>query len=377
MDPTHRQFALVFLTAALFLTTVYLYHDILSSAMATSRPHLGPDRQTPRMKPKYAYTTFLSPPTFKGTTEHQNDTNYDAFALKDPYFVSVRVLNYQILHAQETRTRLGIPFVVLTMPRVPQVQLDVLRKEGATIVTVEPLDIPDLFDKSFIESSRFKDVLAKLRLWQLTDYTKVLFLDADTFLLRNLDGIFDDPRYSTVMTTLPRPNGTDGLPVTEGDESNRPVMRPPEKYIMAASTDTWGPQIEWEIPGNKPQIFCACFMLFAPSEQMFQYYKYILTGPEAPPNAAYPEQDLLWKVHAPESRMPWIRIPIEWSANDGRVVHQFEGVRSLHVKGWKEAKNNDELGNAADPPTKKMWQGYVSEMEWFWRKNGHRRRRVK
>lgn len=52
--------------------------------------------------------------------------------------------------------------------------------------------------KDCITKSRFRDVLSKLRLWQLTQYGK----DADTILLAPLDPIFTDPEISRPMSTL-------------------------------------------------------------------------------------------------------------------------------------------------------------------------------
>jgi alpha-N-acetylglucosamine transferase len=40
------------------------------------------------------------------------------------------------------------------------------------------------------------DNFAKLRLWQLTDYERVVFLDADTLMLRNCDKLFGYPEFS-------------------------------------------------------------------------------------------------------------------------------------------------------------------------------------
>lgn len=39
------------------------------------------------------------------------------------------------------------------------------------------------------------DNFAKLRLWQLTDYDRVVFLDADTLMLRNCDKLFGYPEF--------------------------------------------------------------------------------------------------------------------------------------------------------------------------------------
>ena len=39
------------------------------------------------------------------------------------------------------------------------------------------------------------DNFAKLRLWQMTDYNSVVFLDADTLVLRNIETLFDYPQF--------------------------------------------------------------------------------------------------------------------------------------------------------------------------------------
>jgi len=36
----------------------------------------------------------------------------------------------------------------------------------------------------------------KIRLWQLTDYEKIIFIDSDIFVLRNLDILFNFPQMS-------------------------------------------------------------------------------------------------------------------------------------------------------------------------------------
>jgi alpha-N-acetylglucosamine transferase len=40
------------------------------------------------------------------------------------------------------------------------------------------------------------DNFAKLRLWQLTDYDKIVFIDADAIVLRNIDKLFEYPEFS-------------------------------------------------------------------------------------------------------------------------------------------------------------------------------------
>jgi len=296
---------------------------------------------------KYAYATFLGPPT---------GSSFGSDPDTEPYFTSVRLLNYQVLHAPNTHTRLPppIPFLVLTLPSVPALQLATLAAEGATIVPVQPLDLPPTFDQSAIKRSRFRDVLAKLRLWQLTQYDKILALDADTLILSPLDSIFDDPHLSAPMPTL------------QNDSSLTDLRTPlPSTYLLSASADTWGSQAEW-IKSNHPAYLCACFMLLRPSDAIFAYYEWVLNQPEARFKAYYPDQDLLIYAHRPEGAMPWRRVPVNWSMNDGEAPDELKmaenSVKSLHVKGWKGADG----GNVGSEKVKKLWKDRVDEMERYY-----------
>ncbi len=63
-----------------------------------------------------------------------------------------------------------------------------LEQERATIVSIEKLG------SNWLQplTDRWKDLMAKLRLWELVQYDRILFLNADKYLLKPLDGAFDD-----------------------------------------------------------------------------------------------------------------------------------------------------------------------------------------
>lgn len=355
MSPASRRFYLVLLYASLFSLLIYLFpvnpsHSLTKLQTSFSLPKW-------KSKEKFAYATFLGPPTSEDLPDIATTSPSSPHFLHDPYFESVRLLAYQIKHAEKTRTKMkNVPFLVLALPEVPENQIKTLEAEGAAVIRMEPLDLPEAFDKDFIINSRFRDVLSKLRLWQLVEYDKILYLDADSFLLANLDEIFRDTKLSGLMRTHPS-NRT----VADEDSS---AVEPPETYLMAASSDTYGDQTEWEEPGHINYL-CACFMLFAPSQALFEYYISVLNGPDTPQNAAYPEQDLLIYVHRQEGRMPWRRIPVGWSANDGEMNDELTllgGVKSLHVKGWRGAEG----GNVANEKYRVIWRELVAEMEQFY-----------
>ena len=49
-------------------------------------------------------------------------------------------------------------------------------------------------------NKRWRDIMSKLRAWELMEYSRILMLDGDTILQRPLDGIFGDPDANIVNT---------------------------------------------------------------------------------------------------------------------------------------------------------------------------------
>ena len=100
-------------------------------------------------------------------------------------------------------------------------------------------------------------------------------------------------------------------------------------------------------------------MLLQPSAELFAYYEWVLRRPEAPFAAAYPDQDLLIYAHRADGPLPWRRIPIAWSANDGEWAGR---ARSLHVKAWWGAKGANIAGQER---VRVIRDGLLREMEAF------------
>ncbi|MEQ5872175.1 glycosyltransferase family 8 protein [Sagittula sp. NFXS13] len=100
--------------------------------------------------------------------------------------------------------------VVLHTGGVPSEALDPLMALGAKMIAVDHLPVSDAFNAAHAkqeihgknpftkgEKPAFHtplDNFCKLRLWQLP-YGRVVFLDADTLVLRNIDVLFDYPEF--------------------------------------------------------------------------------------------------------------------------------------------------------------------------------------
>ena len=168
----------------------------------------SPSISSPDSKSPYAYVTLLAP-----NPKLDNKTLPDD---EDEYFVGTRVLAYQLLHAPKTGTNTSIPFVVLATPDIAESKLERLRRDGATVKVIER--ISESWMKPGLE--RWRDMMSKLRMLELTQFDKVLFMDADMYIAERMDGIFTDP---TTELLAPNPK----LAV----EDEGPL---PESYIFSA-----------------------------------------------------------------------------------------------------------------------------------------------
>ncbi|TID26770.1 Copper-transporting ATPase [Venturia nashicola] len=290
-------------------------------------PHV--DHSGPR-----AYATFLS--------TRITDPNED-----DAYFTAARVLAYQFLRHESTKTNLNIPFIVLVAPHVTAEKQKILADEGATVIPVDLLE-PDA-ETNWIRpgEERFIDQFTKLRLWTLTQYERILYLDADMLLMKSLDGIWDEPVANQISQTLP------------SDIESRYDDLLPENYTMVGVSDS-GAAIH-PFPPLMTHQLNGGFFLMRPSLQLYQYYVKLLNTPYSF-DSGLMEQSLLNLAHNYRSRMPWVHFPPgKWNVNWPSWRDVEGGAATLHDKFWS-------AGNAAwiDRRLVEMWWRRQGEMEGFW-----------
>jgi hypothetical protein len=108
-------------------------------------------------------------------------------SLKDPYYMAIHSLIYRILWSSRSRTEI-YPFIVFVGEFVTPEQRQLLRGAGAIVRELAPLEwnpnVPGV-------QARWKDLFAKLNMWNQTDFSRILFLDADAFPTTNIDAMFD------------------------------------------------------------------------------------------------------------------------------------------------------------------------------------------
>jgi alpha-N-acetylglucosamine transferase len=299
----------------------------------------------PRKPSKYAYVIFLSDDVVP-----ESQTNMD----EDLYFVATRILLYQLIHAPETRTKLYDVVVVVT-PSVREEKRQRIRDDGAIIHELEHLD------NGWIKAGehRWDSQMQKYRVFQMTQYERVLLMDSDEVLQANIDGVFEDP-----AAVVRKPNTT-GITPLKGEAPY------PEEYLIGAmgelaKTHKYPPEGPEDFYRNGG-YFNAGFMLFKPSQAVFEYLvaftkientkkedgSWLLFDP------AFSEQELLNYVHRRDGPMPWSQLDPLWMLHLGVAADMDKKPKGLHQKWWTEPEQGG--------PSTKLWlETWKWRMEAFW-----------
>ena len=117
------------------------------------------------------------------------------------------------------------------VPRVAMVTADIsltarakLEHQGWEVRLVGAISNPT--PDSLLMFARFGPVFTKLRAWELTDFDRVVLLDADTLVLKNVDDLFERPGFAAAPDFF--------LP----DRFNSGVM------VIPPSLETFGKMVE-------------------------------------------------------------------------------------------------------------------------------------
>lgn len=278
-----------------------------------------------------AYATFLSAPD-------------DGSSGGNSYFLGARVLAYSLLHDGNTSTTRNLPLLVLVTPDVPFAFRDRLTLDGATIIEVPHIHT----DWIKPGDSRWRDVLAKLQLFNLTAYRKICFLDADTLITGHLDGVFEDAGVRPQYTR------------EDAEQIHTDEASLPGTYSFAAHSEALG-FYEHKIPPKPHGYLNSGFFVLSPSTTLFNYYLSLLKASVGPArfSGKFPEQDLLNYAHRWNGNMPWKQlVDWRWNVNWPTRRDLEAGARSFHAKYW-EPKGT----GGHDDVLWEMWQQKKRNME--------------
>ncbi|PVH94730.1 glycosyltransferase family 8 protein [Periconia macrospinosa] len=257
----------------------------------------------------------------------------------DKYFISARMLVWQLLHSPRTRSRRNVDVVILVTPSVSESRRRVLEADGAII---QPIDFLRKEWGEFRET-RWEDMLAKLRGWEMTQYSRVAMLDTDIILREPIDHIFDD-EATQFKKTLSIDN------VRNKPPQGAPPL--PDSYVLAGVGETFSPEHPfppfWDgdsVDGGlyKKGYFNGGFLVFSPSKTMFEYFVWMIKTPNSF-IAELAEQNLLNVVHDWNGPAPWQTLNSTWNIMYPNDDDLKGGLRTMHQK-WFENPKADEKKN--------------------------------
>ena len=153
-----------------------------------------------------------------------------------------------------------------------------MTSEGATVIPIELLNPEEHWVHPANEG--WIDQFAKLRLFAMTQYERILYVDADMLFTRSLDPIFNEPMVQTPQQTKTDPSQV------KLDEAALP-----SSYVFLGVLDKKG-----AFPNGG-------FWLIRPDEELFRYYTSVMNIKDRF-DSAFMEQSLLAYAHREEGNMP-------------------------------------------------------------------------
>eukprot|EP00035_Acanthoeca_spectabilis_P015011 m.295502 g.295502 ORF g.295502 m.295502 type:complete len:353 (+) comp16262_c0_seq4:177-1235(+) len=94
--------------------------------------------------------------------------------------------------AEQIQSKTAPDLCILALPRVSKELRAFATTQGIRVVDVAPIHVPNV-------PSQYTDSFVKFRIWERTEYTKVVMLDTDILALKNADELFDKPELSAPM----------------------------------------------------------------------------------------------------------------------------------------------------------------------------------
>ncbi|KAF2156491.1 glycosyltransferase family 8 protein [Myriangium duriaei CBS 260.36] len=280
------------------------------------RTHIRGDNAAPEavhlqgVKSKYAVATLL--------TDIPKDTDYST----NNYFIATRILAYQLLHDPDTRLKdHNVPFIVMVTQKIPEPARERLRKDGAIVV-----EAPLLHAKWLKPNiPEWADLMTKLRLWELVDFERILYLDADVVLAARLDDIFNDPAIKE-QVTLDKS--------VSWPQNPAPV---PKTYVFGGNAENthnhqFPPSQDGRDWPNKAYLN-AGFLVLRPDLDLLRYYISILHMPGSF-DSSLCEQNLINAVHRVEGNMPWRQVNTSFNVHYPTMDDVRKGAKSVHAKWW-------------------------------------------
>ena len=249
------------------------------------------------------------------------------------------------MHQPETRSNTSIPYVVVVSTEVSPSKRARLEKDGATVVVVDPISDPEWLNTR----QQYHGVMTKLRVFQQTEYEKMLYVDTDMLITRRMDAIFEDEGTKIQESQKDKDNQNETVPL-------------PSSYVLAGQAQQID-RVHRYPPDPALDWMCSGFMVFKPSQEMFDYYLSIMERKDSF-DPMYPDQNLLNYAHRRDGPMPWTDVYYKWTSTYPTIKEYAMGAASLHEKYWLDFNRVEDEGQDV---LGAMWLKVKHDMKAFYR----------
>ena len=176
--------------------------------------------QPPSLRPLPAPATFSQRPCWRARSEDVREEcdggdrcAYVTLVLNDRFCVYAYVLYHSLLASGTV-----MPLVVLCGPSVSDSNMQRLESHGMIVQRVQPFPYPARYRVAESDTETRKSLrFTKLEAWRLTQYRKVVMIDTDTMVLRNIDALFTCPSATAAADQGAPGNFNSGLFVLQPD----------------------------------------------------------------------------------------------------------------------------------------------------------------
>jgi len=186
----------------------------------------------------------------------------------------------QTLHKSLRLSGSRYPLVVMVTENIEPAIAAQLKAEGCVIVAVSALN-PQSDLAHHYASARFSEVWTKLRAWQLTDYQRLVFLDADMLVLQNMDELFD--------IELPI-NGIAACHACRCNPNN--IATYPQSWVPENCFYSWQDR-QQPAPEHLDAYLNAGFLVLTPDAEVFKQLERKIAAIDDLSRYQFSEQDLL------------------------------------------------------------------------------------
>lgn len=221
------------------------------------------------------------------------------------YFNALRLAVYKLKLINQHYDLEPKDIIITICSYTPQWQIDVLKALDVIILVIDPI-IPS---GEVSENGHYIDQFTKFQLWRLTNWKRILYLDIDTTVTRNVIKIWDEPA-AQIRTESEDPDNAEFYP-----------------YLFAAVEDLWERQHSYQT-----KYFNAGLFMLMPS---IDYFKRLVDGMNKNNiRRVFMEQDFLNSFYANWSPNPAIRLPALYNHFFDQVTELEPGTAIIHCKFW-------------------------------------------